>query len=52
MTEEKLFNAFPPISDQEWKDKILKDLKGGDPDKLIWKTNDGFKVEPYYRPGG
>ncbi len=49
MTEEKLFNAFPPISDQEWKDKILKDLKGGDPDKLIWKTNEGFKVEPYYR---
>jgi methylmalonyl-CoA mutase len=49
MTEKKLFKAFPEITDKEWKEKILKDLKGGDFSKLIWKTNEGFNVEPYYR---
>lgn len=49
MTEKKLFKAFPPISDTEWRDKILKDLKGADFSKLIWKTSEGFNVEPYYR---
>ncbi len=50
MNNEKLFEAFPPISDQEWKEKIIKDLKGADFDKkLVWKTGEGFNVMPYYR---
>ena len=50
MNKEKLFEAFPPISDEEWKEKIIKDLKGADFDKkLVWKTGEGFKVQPYYR---
>jgi len=48
--ETKLFKEFPPISTQEWEDKIKQDLKGADYDrKLIWKTIEGFNVKPYYR---
>lgn len=50
MNKEKLFEAFPPISDKEWKEKINKDLKGADFDKkLVWRTSEGFNVQPYYR---
>ena len=50
MNKEKLFEAFPPISDEEWKEKIIKDLKGADFNKkLVWKTGEGFEVQPYYR---
>lgn len=50
MNKEKLFDAFPPITDSEWKEKIIKDLKGADYDrKLVWKTGEGFDVQPYYR---
>ena len=47
--EEKLFTGFPPVSTDEWKQKIKKDLKGADYDRLIWKTDEGFEVEPFYR---
>ncbi|MFC2107350.1 methylmalonyl-CoA mutase family protein [Bacteroidota bacterium] len=48
--KEKLFKDFPPVSTQEWKEKIIKDLKGADYDKkLIWKTNEGFMLQPFYR---
>lgn len=41
---------FPPVSTQEWKDKINVDLKGADFDKkLVWRTNEGFNVQPFYR---
>ena len=50
MNKEKLFEAFPPVSDKEWKEKIITDLKGADYDrKLVWKTGEGFDVQPYYR---
>lgn len=50
MNDEKLFNDFPPISTEEWEKVINQDLKGADYDKrLIWKTEDGFSVRPYYR---
>ena len=50
MNKEKLFETFPPISNEEWKEKVIKDLKGADFDKkLVWKTGEGFKVQPYYR---
>ncbi|NOQ25249.1 MAG: methylmalonyl-CoA mutase small subunit [Bacteroidales bacterium] len=46
----KLFEEFPPISTQEWEDKILVDLKGADyQKKLVWRTIEGFSVQPYYR---
>ena len=47
---DKLFNGFPPVSTREWKEKIIADLKGADYDKkLIWKTDEGFNVNPFYR---
>lgn len=49
-SKEKLFSDFPPVSTQEWMDKIMVDLKGADSEKkLVWKTNEGFKVKPFYR---
>jgi methylmalonyl-CoA mutase len=45
-----LFSEFPPISTQEWMDKITADLKGADFEKkMVWKTNEGFNVRPFYR---
>jgi methylmalonyl-CoA mutase len=48
--QRKLFSEFPPVSAQEWEEKIKTDLKGADYEKkLIWKTDEGFEVKPYYR---
>lgn len=48
-SKEKLFSDFSPVSTQEWMDKITVDLKGADYEKrLVWKTNEGFKVKPFY----
>jgi len=50
MEKEKLFKDFPPVSTQQWKDKITKDLKGADYEKkLFWKTEEGFAFPPFYR---
>ncbi len=47
---QKLFSEFPPISTSQWEEVITKDLKGADYDKkLIWKTQEGIAVRPYYR---
>nr|HQI44058.1 methylmalonyl-CoA mutase family protein [Dysgonamonadaceae bacterium] len=47
---EKLFTEFPPVSTQEWMEKITADLKGADfQKKLVWRTNEGFDVNPFYR---
>ncbi len=41
---------FPPVSTQSWEEKIYSDLKGADYEKkLIWKSDEGFRVKPYYR---
>lgn len=48
--KEKLFEQFPPVTTSEWMDKIHADLKGADFNKkLVWKTNEGFEVNPFYR---
>ena len=47
---EKLFDQFPPVSTETWKAKVVADLKGADFDKkLVWRTNEGFNVQPMYR---
>lgn len=49
-SNQPLFSEFAPVSTQEWMDKITADLKGADFDKkLVWKTNEGFNVRPFYR---
>ncbi|MDR1632638.1 MAG: methylmalonyl-CoA mutase small subunit [Dysgonamonadaceae bacterium] len=48
--KEKLFSEFPPVSTGQWKEKIVADLKGADFEKkLVWRTNEGFNVNPFYR---
>ena len=48
--EEKLFDMFPPVTTEEWLAKINVDLKGADFNKkLVWRTNEGFNVQPLYR---
>ena len=48
--ELNLLADFPAISTKEWKDKIIADLKGADFDKkLVWRTPEGFNVQPFYR---
>ena len=48
--KEKLFTEFQSPTTQEWLDKIEVDLKGADFQKrLVWRTNEGFNVQPFYR---
>lgn len=47
---QKLFGEFAPNTMQEWVDKVTVDLKGADFNKkLVWRTNEGFNVQPMYR---
>lgn len=47
---ERLFTEFVAPTTQEWLDKIQVDLKGADFNKrLVWRTNEGFNVQPFYR---
>ncbi len=49
-SKEKLFEQFPPISTAEWKAQVETDLKGAPFDKkLVWRTNEGFNLQPMYR---
>ena len=48
--KEKLFDQFPGISYDEGRAKVETDLKGADFNKkLVWRTNEGFNVQPIYR---
>lgn len=51
MSESKLFEHFEGVSQEEWKDKIIQDLKGKDYDQtLVWTTRENLKVQPIYTP--
>ncbi len=43
-----LFSDFSKISAKEWKQKIQVDLKGADYENLIFKSNDGVDIKPFY----
>ena len=50
MEKERLFNEFQPVTSEDWKNKIIEDLKGADYEKkMIWRTTEGFDVNPFYR---
>ncbi len=45
----ELFDDFSSVTSKAWKQKIQADLKGADyNDTLIWKTNEGINVKPFY----
>lgn len=47
--KKNLFSEFPEVSATDWKNAIIKDLKGADYDKkVVWKTPEGFEVKPFY----
>ncbi|ASQ90676.1 methylmalonyl-CoA mutase [Prosthecochloris sp. GSB1] len=39
---------FRSVSKEEWKEQVLRDLKGAAYDTIEWKTPDGFTLEPFY----
>ena len=48
-SSENLFSEFPKVPKEQWIEKTIADLKGGDFDKkLVWKTLEGFDLQPYY----
>ncbi len=47
--DKALFAEFPPITDEQWQQLVLKDLRGAAPETLEWNSPEGIKVEPYYR---
>ncbi len=50
MNTDHLLQEFPPVSTESWEELIRKDLKGADyAAKLIWQTEEGLAVKPYYR---
>ena len=50
MTAARLLEEFPPITTAEWEAAIARDLKGADyAKKLMWRTDEGIAVKPYYR---
>ena len=45
-----MWEEFPPISTAEWESAIRAELKGTDyQKKLIWRTEEGIAVRPFYR---
>lgn len=45
-----LAKEFPSVTTAEWEGVIAKDLKGADYEKkLVWRTEEGLSVRPYYR---
>lgn len=45
-----LAGDFLPTPASEWEEAIAKDLKGADYEKkLVWRTEEGLAVRPYYR---
>lgn len=48
--KERLFSNFPPVSTEEWMEKVAIDLKGADFERrVVWRTGEGFDVQPFYR---
>jgi len=45
---QKLFTEFTSTTTAQWKEQLVKDLKGIDFNTLIWKTNSGIEVQPFY----
>ena len=47
----QLFNDFKKVSPEEWKEQIIKDLKGKDYEQtLVTPTYEGINIQPTYSP--
>lgn len=45
---QKLFTEFNTTSAAQWKEQLVKDLKGVDFEQLKWHTDNGFDINPFY----
>lgn len=45
---QKLFSEFNSVTNEQWKEQIIKDLKGIDFNTLTWHTDNGIDVKPFY----
>lgn len=43
-----LFSEFQPNTAQEWKNQVIKDLKGESFDSLIWQNDNEIEIQPFY----
>jgi methylmalonyl-CoA mutase len=41
--------AFPSVSTAEWAAAMRRDLKGADPQSLLWRVDEELVVRPFYR---
>ncbi len=46
--EDLLLSEFPSVSPQDWKQKIIEELKSKPYEDLIWRKKEGFDVQPFY----
>lgn len=44
-----MLDEFPAVPTAVWEDAIRVELKGGDPARLVWRSEDGLTVKPFYR---
>jgi len=45
---ESLFSGFPAVDHEQWKSKVIDELKGAEFSKIVWKTPEGFEMEPWH----
>ena len=45
---QKLFTEFTSTTAAQWKEQLVKDLKGIDFETLISKTNEEIDIQPFY----
>lgn len=46
--DKRLFDEFDATSKATWHQQVLKDLRGKSFDTLLWQTDLGFEIAPYY----
>ena len=44
----KLFSEFNPHTAADWKNQLLRDLKGEPLESLTWHNENGFDIQPFY----
>ncbi len=45
---QKLFTEFESTTAAQWKEQLIKDLKGLEFDSLVWHSHAGIDVQPFY----
>jgi methylmalonyl-CoA mutase len=45
---DNLFSEFKPVTADEWKAQVIKELKGEPFEDLTWKNENGIDIKPFY----